>query len=146
MNTLRIMRTNQDYSVRHLQTDLPAVLSNLESCGWHLLLIMSSQFLPRAGLRGHTGLPLQWCLRVPSADRENCIKGWSQGFLWVRTRIVSSCGRQFPSCGLMHIPLACRRGVGAEGWASNEKKKLMRKKPSFSWRTKGNLNLGPTYF
>ena len=99
---------------------IPAVLSNLASCGWHLLLIISSHLFPWAGFRGHTILPLHWCLRVPSADRVNCMNGWSQGFVLVSTRIVPSGGRHFPLWGLIHMPLACKRGVGAEGCAANQ--------------------------
>lgn len=99
---------------------IPAVLSNLASCGWHLLLIISSHLFPWTGFRGHTILPLHWCLRVPSADRVNCMNGWSQGFALVSTRIVPSRGWHFPLWGLIHIPLACRRGVGAEGCAANQ--------------------------
>lgn len=99
---------------------IPAVLSNLASWGWHLLLIISSHLFPWAGFRWHTILPLQWCLRVPSADRVNCMNGWSQGFDLVSTRIVPSGGWHFPLWGLIHIPLACRRGVGAEGCAASQ--------------------------
>ena len=119
-NEDEFLSASSNTNVREHFKIIPAVRSNLASCGWHFLLIISSHLFPWAGLRWHTILPLQWCLRVPSADRVNCMNDWSHGFALVSTSIVPSGGWHLPLWGLIHIPLACRRGVGAEGCAASQ--------------------------